>query len=104
MDPEPDPVIRAQGMKTAVYLVISPQHNWQGQVEAIDVDRLTKNTPKLRSSEIAIKLVIDIEKNVFEQFLPEVTIKLDDPRSFATPTVEVAPPDEPDEDTEGAGE
>jgi len=94
-------------MKTSAYLVIAPQHNWQGAVEGIDIDRITKGPPKLRSNEIAIKLVIDIEKNVFEQFLPEVTIKLDDPRQFQVPTVDIEPPtqpepgDDPDEDTEG---
>ena len=109
MDPEPHEAERVE-VKTSAYLVITPGHNWQGAVESIDVDRITKGPPKLRSNEIAIKLVIDIEKNVFEQFLPEVTIKLDDPRQFTVPQVDIetptqpAPGDESDGDTEGAGE
>jgi hypothetical protein len=91
-------------MKASVFLVVCPEHNYRGEVIQINVDRLTKTNPKLRPNEIAIRLTLDIEKNVFEQFLPDVTIRLDDPRQFATPTVDVVPPPEPDEDTEDPSE
>lgn len=97
-------------MKASVFLVVRPQHNYRGEVVEIDVDRLTKTLPKLRPNEIAVRLVLDIEKNVFEQFLPTVTIKLDDPRQFSLPTVDVEPPsqpepgDDPDGDTEDPSE
>lgn len=83
-------------VKTSIYLVIEPQHNWRGEVESIRVDRTTQTPPKLKSREIAVKVNLQIERNVFEQFLPVVDINLSDPRSFLTPTVDVEPPPDPD--------
>lgn len=83
-------------VKTSVYLVIEPQHNWQGAVESIKVDRTTQTPPRLRSKEIAVKLVLSIDRNVFEQFLPVVNVDLSDPRTFLTPEVEVETPSTPE--------
>ena len=97
-------------VQTDVYLVIEPEHDWSGKVEGIKVDRITQGPPRLKSKEIAIHLALSMDRNVFEQFLPTVQISLSDPRQFTTPSVDVIEPtqpepgDDPDEDTEGAGE
>ena len=93
-------------VEAETYLVIEPQHDWSGRIEGIRVDRITAKEPRLKSREIAIRLRLMIDRNVFEQFLPTVEINLSDPRQFTLPTVDVVDPpqpepgDDPDGDTE----
>ena len=87
-------------IKTSAYLVLRPEHSFDGKLRSVDIERLTKNKPSLKSTEVAILLSIIVEERLFEQFLPEVEVTLNAAGKLVAPKVEILnapePEDEPD--------
>lgn len=84
-------------VETSVYLVLEPERDWAGKVEAIKVDRMTLRPPDLKSRHVALKVNISIDAGIFEQFIPEASISIMDGRVLVTPDVSVAEPESTDE-------
>lgn len=78
-------------MKSAtVYLVIEPHHRYDGALQGIEIDRIVKTRPtKLSPRYVAVQLTVEVEDSLFEQFLPEATIRLRDTRDMILPRIEV---------------
>ena len=84
--------------RASVYLVLQPSHRYDGTVSGIEVDRILRSKPKLRQTEVAVQLHLDIDEHLFEQFLPEVTVQITGERQLVVPEIEVAEqPAEPEE-------
>jgi hypothetical protein len=96
-DPKPAPKIR----RAECYLILEPKHNYAGQLLSLEVDRVVKTRPpKLAARHIAIKLNVDIDERLFDQFTHEATITIRDARDVLTPVVTVEQTPEFDEETE----
>jgi hypothetical protein len=65
------------------YLVIR-----QDRYRRAVIDRLTKKAPALESGEIAVKVRLCIDSDLFKKFLPEVVVEINEP-DIIQPTVEV---------------
>ena len=88
-------------VETAIYLILSPQRDWQGRVEAIEVVNMTRCPPNLKSSQVALKINVAVDALLFEQFIPEATITVKDGRVLITPDVEIDEPTVPENPEEG---
>lgn len=76
------------------YLIIEPRHDYSGKLSDIRVDRVTTTRPtKLSPRYVAIKLNIVMAASLFEQFLPEATITVNDTRDLIAPVISVEQPD-----------
>ena len=84
-------------IKTTAFIVLKPEHAYNGKLTGVEVDRMTKTKPGLKTNEVAIQLSIIVEEQLFEQFLPTVEITLGGHEKLWTPKVEVldAPVEEP---------
>lgn len=86
-------------IKTTGFLVLKPEHDYAGKLRSVDIERLTKTKPSLKSTEVAIQLSIIVEERLFEQFLPEVEVTLNSSGKLVTPKVEIVNA-EPEADAE----
>lgn len=83
-------------MKTFAYLVLRPEHDYQGKLIGVAIDRMTKGKPPLKVFEVAIQIVINVEAQLFEQFLPTVEILLDGKQKLITPMVDIEDQPQPE--------
>ena len=84
-------------MRASVYLVLRPEHSWDGRVTAIIPDRILKSKPKLGRSEVAVQLHLDVDVRLFEQFLPEVVVAITGAGVLVVPEVVIQEQPESDE-------
>lgn len=84
--------------RASFYVVLEPRHTFDGKLQSIVADRMTVTRPnKLSPRHVAVKLNIDVDDRLFEQFLPEATVVISDKRELMTPQVEVDVVTTPDE-------
>lgn len=81
-------------IKASAYLVLRPTHRYDGRLVSVEVSRMTKTKPGLKSTEVAIELAITLDEHLFEQYIPAVEIDLGQARQLLTPTVTI--PDQVD--------
>lgn len=60
----------------------------QDRYRRLVIDRMTKKKPRLDSGEVAIKLILRVDDDLFKTFMPEVTVDIEESQVI-TPTVEV---------------
>lgn len=94
-------------MKRATfYVVLEPQRRgYDGALMSIKADRITQDRPRtLSTKHVALKLNVDVDEAIFEQFLPEATVTIRDTRDLMVPqvTVEQIDDDASDEESDGA--
>lgn len=75
--------------RSSVYVVLVPERTWDGRVSEVKVDRLLREVPKLRNTEVAVRLHLDVDERIFEQFLPEVTVAVTGERQLIVPEAEI---------------
>lgn len=87
------------------YLVLAPSKrrhypNEQGVrvVEEFRIDRVTKNRPTTKQSELAVRINLTIDASLFDKISPIVDIELEEGDLFANVATQVAINAEPDEE------
>lgn len=84
----------AEKLSDSAYLVLTPELHryYPTRVIGFKITGLRKAKPKLRSGQVAVKINLNMNSSVFEEYIPQVEVEISGTDIIAPPVVEVVDP------------
>lgn len=63
-------------MKAIAYLLLRGTANYRGDIYKFTIASVRQNKPDRKANEIAVKLILEVPEDAFEDYMPECTVKV----------------------------